>query len=129
MAASLPILVPRRGPVLPAIALLRLAALDCRAAPLRRAVGDLRRPRPRGRRGRLRDRAGPRMLPAASERRPMIWRPGSDGLSFDETWLLALARALRAGDASSVRFLAARRVRPGAGPVLRMLVAGLSAGI
>lgn len=109
----------------PLIALVRLAALSCRAgrrgpAPACAAI-DPDAP--------VEDLivALAKALPEALHRRPVIWRPGAAGRSFDEDWLLALAAALRAADADSVRFLLGRRVRPVAGPMLRSLVRRLDA--
>ncbi|PWJ22392.1 hypothetical protein [Jannaschia seohaensis] len=108
----------------PLIALLRFAALECRTAPR----ADL----PPGEA--MRDAAVEemavllaRMLPTLLQRRPVIRRPGAADLSFDESWLLALARALSGGDAASARFLLARRARPEGAAVLRMLVGDLAA--
>jgi hypothetical protein len=68
-----------------------------------------------------------RMLPALMRRRPSLWAPGTPGMSFDEAWLVALATALRSGDADSARFLIGRRARPERAAVLRMLLGDLAA--
>ena len=108
----------------PLIALLRLAALECRIAP--RAglpAADAIRA------AALEDMATmlARLLPTLLLRRPVIWRPGAEGRSFDEDWLLALARAERRRDRASVGFLLRRRARPDGAAVLRMLVGDLAA--
>ena len=123
----MPVLQPRPAlrpdPVPPLIALLRLAALECRTGPrvdLQACAA-------------IAPDAGAEdfaialacLLAAATDRRVVLWRPGAEGLSFDETWLTALAAALARGDADSVRFLTRRRARPEAGPVLRYLLEGL----
>jgi hypothetical protein len=105
------------------IALLRLAALECRVAPRAslRACALLH------------PSAGvadhvtmvARILPDALLRRPVIWRPGASERSFDEAWLLAIAQAIATGDADSERFLMRRRVRPAAIPILRLLLVAL----
>ena len=46
-----------------------------------------------------------RCLDQALGRRPVMFRIGERETSFDENWLLALARALKAGDTPSVTFL------------------------
>ena len=106
----------------PLIALLRLAALECRAAPRvglppaeameAAAVEDM-------------VTVLARTLPALLLRRPVLWPPGAAGRSFDEAWLLALAAALWRGDRLSARFLLARRARPEGAAVLRMLLSDL----
>lgn len=121
-----PLLAPElaRDPQPPLIALLRLSALECRIAPraglppaeaLRVAAAE--------------DMALmlARMLPTLMLRRPVIWRPGTRGRSFDEEWLLSLACALEREDRASARFLLARRARPEGAAVLRMLVGDLGA--
>jgi hypothetical protein len=109
----------------PLLALLRLAALECRAA---RHCG------PHEACALLDPSAGAeihaaalaRVLPAIALRRPVIWAPGSAGRSFDEAWLLACDGALRRGDGASFRFLCARRLHPGGATRLRPLLTGLS---
>ncbi|WP_179379356.1 hypothetical protein [Jannaschia marina] len=123
MAALQPLPAETRSAPPPAIALLRLAALDCRAAP-RQALHAC---------AVLAHEAGPiehcmmlaRALQSASDRRFVLWEPGSEGLSFDEGWLMALLEARTRGDGDSERFLLARRVRPQAWPVLRLLLDGM----
>ena len=51
-----------------------------------------------------------RCLAQALGRRPVFLRAGERERTFDETWLLALARSLQAGDASSAAFLLRSRV-------------------
>ncbi|MFO7758402.1 MAG: hypothetical protein R6V26_07975 [Roseovarius sp.] len=51
-----------------------------------------------------------RCLDQALGRRPILYREGEAETSFDEAWLLALARSLRQGDASSATFLLRSRV-------------------
>lgn len=100
------------------VALLRMAALACRAGPRAPLVSGLT------------PEAGAEtlaatlaaFLPQALDRRPVLWRPGAPGLSFDERWLAALFAALAAGDRDSERFLAGRRVRPRARWALRGLM-------
>ncbi|MGR3529394.1 MAG: hypothetical protein ACU0CQ_06565 [Sulfitobacter sp.] len=46
-----------------------------------------------------------RCLDQALGRRPVMFRTGESETSFDENWLLALARALKSGDTPSVTFL------------------------
>ena len=116
--------VARPDPVPPLIALLRLATLECRAAPR----ADLHACTVLSPEADAADFAVAlaRALPSATDRRVVLWRPGAEGLSFDETWILALAAAMRRGDRDSVRFLTGRRVRLEAVPVLRLLLSGLA---
>lgn len=51
-----------------------------------------------------------RCLAQALGRRPILHRAGEAEISFDEAWLMALARSLRQGDASSAAFLLRSRV-------------------
>ncbi|WP_299813426.1 hypothetical protein [uncultured Jannaschia sp.] len=108
----------------PLIALLRQAACECRAAPR----ADLYACAVLAPEAGAEDFAVAlvRALVSATDRRVVLRRPGAEGLSFDESWLMALSAALTRGDADSVRFLAGRRVRPEAGPVLRLLLSGLA---
>ncbi|MBM2575222.1 hypothetical protein JQC91_02790 [Jannaschia sp. Os4] len=108
----------------PLIAWLRLAALECRIAPPPGlpAEGAMRMAEAEDMAAML-----ARLLPALLFRRPVLLRPGSPGRSFDEDWLLALARAEVSGDRRSARFLLARRARPDGAAVLRMLVGDLAA--
>ncbi|MEM8824989.1 MAG: hypothetical protein AAGF30_15385 [Pseudomonadota bacterium] len=64
-------------------------------------------------------------LPDLLRRRPVIWRPGSAGQSFDESWLMAIEAAAARRDADSLRFLTERRLRPGATEAFLFLVRGL----
>ncbi len=66
-----------------------------------------------------------RALPNMMARRPKIWPPGTDGRSFDESWLEACRAALDRGDAASLRFLMARQLTPGSAAAFRMLLSGL----
>lgn len=107
----------------PLIAFLRLSALACRTAP-RGSLGAC---------ALLAADAGPedyamalaRTLPEMTLRRPVIWRPGAPGRSFDEEWLLSLQEAIRQRDGASLRFLTRSRVRPEAAPYLLLLLRGL----
>lgn len=51
-----------------------------------------------------------RCLSQALGRRPILFRADEPEMSFDEAWLLALARSLREGDAESAAFLLRSRV-------------------
>jgi len=51
-----------------------------------------------------------RCLSQALGRRPVLLRAGEPETSFDEDWLLALARSLRGDDAASATFLLRSRV-------------------
>ncbi|PZX14329.1 hypothetical protein LX81_02912 [Palleronia aestuarii] len=115
---------PQADPQPPLIGFLRLAALDCRAAPRRAGIPDL----PLDPAADAADYATvlARMLPELFLRRPVLWRPGTARRSFDEAWLLAFARAIETDDRTSERFLAGRRLRPGAAPVLRHVLGGLA---
>lgn len=89
------------------VALLRMAALACRAGP--RAPCAARLPADAG--AEVRARALAAFLPEALDRRPVLWRPGATDLSFDERWLVAYCTAIATGDGDSERFLTGRRVR------------------
>jgi len=52
-----------------------------------------------------------RCLSQALGRRPVIYRVDEPETSFDEAWLLALARSLKTGDTASATFLLKSRVR------------------
>ncbi len=114
--------LPVRQPAL--ISILRLAALQCRTAPRASVTGCA-----------LLDPAATAAdhaaalalcLPQMLLRRPVVHRPGTRRRSFDEDWLVALARALASGDRASARFLARRRARPEAVPYLALLLGGLT---
>ena len=60
-----------------------------------------------------------RCLSQALGRRPILLRAGEPVTSFDEAWLMALARSLRDGDTSSSTFLLHSRV---SAPARRHLV-------
>ena len=51
-----------------------------------------------------------RCLAQALGRRPILYREGEPETSFDEAWLMTLARSLRQGDTSSATFLLHSRV-------------------
>ena len=51
-----------------------------------------------------------RCLAQALGRRPILYREGEAEMSFDEAWLMTLARCLREGDTASVAFLLRSRV-------------------
>lgn len=51
-----------------------------------------------------------RCLSQALGRRPVLFREREAERSFDEAWLLALARSLKAGDTPSTTFLLHSRV-------------------
>jgi len=119
-----PAAVPDTAPQPPLIAFLRLASLACRAGP-RGSIGAC---------ALLEPSSGPedfamalaRALPEMLFRRPVLWRPGAAGQSFDEAWLLALSLARARNDLGSTRFLTRRRVRPEATPYLLLLLNGLA---
>jgi len=51
-----------------------------------------------------------RCLSQALGRRPVLYRKGEEDTSFDEKWLIALARSLKSGDDASATFLLSSRV-------------------
>lgn len=51
-----------------------------------------------------------RCLSQALGRRPVLYRVGEPETSFDEKWIMSLARSLKVGDESSVAFLLHSRV-------------------
>ena len=51
-----------------------------------------------------------RCLSQALGRRPVLYRVGESEMSFDEKWLMSLARSLKVGDESSAAFLLHSRV-------------------
>lgn len=51
-----------------------------------------------------------RCLSQALGHRPVFYREGEQDTSFDEKWLIALARSLRTGDEASATFLLCSRV-------------------
>ncbi len=61
-------------------------------------------------------------LPQVLPQKPVIYRPGEMALSFDETWLAALAAAICGDDSHSAGFLLRSRVRAPAQGVIRHLV-------
>ena len=66
-----------------------------------------------------------RGLPAMMLRRPVFWRPGTPGRSFDEAWFLSLAAAMVDEDHDSVRFLLERRVQAHARRAVKILMTAL----
>lgn len=114
--------VPRRD-VLDEV---REAASRCEAQPrieLFHACAMLSDDRNRSRRA-FRD-ALLRTLAEGLDRRPVFYRPRSRELSFDERWLMALIDAVERGDADSLAFLTASRLRPHARRQVLFLVGGL----
>ncbi|WOI56695.1 hypothetical protein [Palleronia sp. LCG004] len=105
------------------VSCLRMAALDCRAAPRSslKACELLDPDAGAEAHAALLTRTLPQML----RHRPVFWRPGASGRSFDEEWLLALARAIAHGDHSSARFLVRSRVHAQAAPTLMLLMRGM----
>ena len=67
-----------------------------------------------------------RCLNEALSKRAILFRPGTEELSFDETWLLQFAAALRRDDEDSVRFLLHSRVAPEHRRNMRFLVSRIS---
>lgn len=67
-----------------------------------------------------------RCLGQALGQRPRLLQPGSSEISFDEAWLLQLARATKRGDESSIAFLLASRVPHHLRRHIRFLVARIS---
>ncbi|QQA43804.1 hypothetical protein [Pelagovum pacificum] len=93
------------------LAHLRLAALACRAAPrtdLFEACATLAISRERAPEAHA--RVLMRTLAQALPHRPRLHRPGTEETSFDEQWLVALFRAIRAEDDDSFEFLLRSRV-------------------
>lgn len=104
-------LAPAPRPAL--ICLLRHAALTCRIAPRDAAAGSPTLD-PGGEAADAAIRTM-RILPQIPTRRPVFWRPGTAGRSFDDDRLLSLVRAIDRGDATRADFLMRRRV-PVRGP-------------
>ncbi len=65
-------------------------------------------------------------LNEALAKRPVLFRPGTEELSFDEAWLVQLAAALRRDDEDSVRFLLQSRVVPEHHRHIRFLLTRIS---
>ncbi|TDL79478.1 hypothetical protein E2L08_09215 [Palleronia sediminis] len=105
------------------VSFLRLAALGCRTAP-RASVPACLTLCPEADAGTCATILA-HALPELLARRPVLHAPGTAVRSFDEEWLLALARARARGDTASVRFLAGRRVRPHRRAALMVLLGAL----
>ena len=109
---------------------LRIAALRCRAAArldLFRACALL---------GAERVADAPvfadallRTLEQGLAARPAFYAPGSEELSFDESWLMSLIAALRDDDMASATFLINSRIAPHARRSLGFLAAGVARGL
>lgn len=114
---------PERQPML--VALLRIAALECRAA----ARIDLDACAVLDPGADAADLAAllARALPRAMKVRPVIHAPGTRQRSFDEDWLLAVQGAVATGDAASERFLLRRRCTPRGAAILPLLLRALAA--
>ncbi|WP_136637141.1 hypothetical protein [Pseudooceanicola onchidii] len=67
-----------------------------------------------------------RSLSEAMNRRPTLLRTGSTEVSFDEAWLIRLAKSLAHGDSDSAAFLLASRVVPAHRRNIRFLVGRIS---
>ena len=90
---------------------LRITALRCRAAArtdLFHACALLSTDRNQARNAHA--DALMRCIGTALGKRPILFRPGEAEVSFDERWLLSLARAHARGDEGSFSFLMASRV-------------------
>lgn len=90
---------------------LRVTALDCRASArtdLFRACALLAVEKPKAREAHA--QVLMKTLSEILETKPRLYRPGVTELSFDETWLISLARAVRAEDGASAAFLLRSRV-------------------
>ena len=70
-----------------------------------------------------------RMLPVALGRRVTFHRPGAGSCSFDEAWVLALLRSIRADDGDSVRFALASRISRHMQRQVRFLAEGFACRI
>lgn len=67
-----------------------------------------------------------RCLPEALARRPLMLRAGSPEVSFDEAWLIRLARSIACHDTDSTAFLLASRIAPAHRRHIRFLVGHIS---
>ena len=67
-----------------------------------------------------------RCLGEAMDHRPTMLRTGSSEVSFDEAWLLRLAKSIGQGDDDSAAFLLASRVLPAHRRHIRFLIARIS---
>lgn len=67
-----------------------------------------------------------RCLSEAMNRRPVMLRTGSAEVSFDEAWLIQLAKSLARGDTDSTAFLVGSRVVPAHRRNIRFLVGRIS---
>ncbi|CTQ33979.1 hypothetical protein [Jannaschia rubra] len=99
---------------------IRFAALTCRASARRVPSGD----------------PAVAMLATALRglgRPPCVYAPGTEAVSFDEHWMLALLAAIRRGDRSSRTFLLRSRIRTAEREMLdasaRVLAAQLDAAV
>ncbi|MEM7642538.1 MAG: hypothetical protein AAF366_08410 [Pseudomonadota bacterium] len=128
LRAPLPRPLPNPAPARsgPGLALLREVARACRTAPRRDPQDACALVGPEAG-AETYARALLQALPGLMGRRPVIWRPGSAGQSFDEAWLMAIQAAVLRRDADSLRFLTERRLRPGAAEPILFLIRGLMA--
>ncbi|MGR3504118.1 hypothetical protein [Pseudaestuariivita sp.] len=67
-----------------------------------------------------------RCLPEALGQTARLYAPGAVEMTFDETWLLQLARSSVADDAPSVAFLLASRVAPQNRRFVKFLIARIA---
>ena len=67
-----------------------------------------------------------RCLSEAMNRRPVMLRTGSTEVSFDEAWLIRLAKSLARGDTDSAAFLLGSRIEPAHRRNIRFLVSRIS---
>ena len=67
-----------------------------------------------------------RCLGQAFGTRPLLFRPGTEEVSFDEAWLMQLGKALARGDEASAQFLLTRRVAKPDRRLIRFLVGRVS---
>jgi hypothetical protein len=115
----LPDPLPVRHPT--ELTLLRLGALECRAAARLELAGACRALDPAARPGELAAVIA-RALPQVLRQRPRILAPGAPDRTFDEAWLLAVLEAVRRGDRVSERFLLSRRCHPHRAAYLALLL-------
>lgn len=67
-----------------------------------------------------------RCLSEAMDRRPVMLRTGSSEVSFDEAWLIRLAKSLAGNDTDSAAFLLGSRIKPAERRHIRFLVGRIS---
>lgn len=67
-----------------------------------------------------------RTLSQALDRAPLLYSPGVSEVSFDEAWILRVARSYAAGDDDSAQFLIRSRVVPHARRNVGFLIAAVS---